>query len=130
VGLIVLGVVAPTGGQPAKDAEAAAGSVMLQLEAFRRGDYDAAYGFASGSIRELFDRQAFERMVKGGYPEIDRSAGAWVADSEAGPDGHVLLRLKIRGANGSSIEALYDMVREDGQWRINGVSTRPDAGLI
>jgi hypothetical protein len=129
-GLMALGLVAPAAGQPATDTGEATRSVMEQLEAFRRGDYDAAYGFASGSIRELFDRQAFERMVKGGYPEIARSAGAWVADSETGPDGHVLLRLKIRGANGNSIEAIYDMVREDGQWRINGVSTRPDAGLI
>ncbi len=38
--------------------------------------------------------------------------------------------MKIRGANGQAVEALYEMIWEDG-WRINGVATRPDAlGVI
>jgi hypothetical protein len=37
--------------------------------------------------------------------------------------------VKIRGANGQSIEALYEMVWED-DWKINGVATRPDASII
>ena len=102
--------------------------VLQQLEAFRRGDYDLAYSFASTEIRSLFDRPAFERMVKSGYPEIADSARALVAERRIAPDGHVLLVLKIRGANGRHIEALYDMVWEAGTWRINGVVARPDNG--
>jgi hypothetical protein len=37
--------------------------------------------------------------------------------------------VKIRGANGQTIEAVYEVVWEDG-WKINGVATRPDAGII
>ena len=33
--------------------------VMKQLEAFRRGDFDVAYTFASAGIQEQFDRPAF-----------------------------------------------------------------------
>ena len=116
--------------QPVGDAGAAAAPVMKQLEAFRRDDYDLAYTFASESIQGLFDRRAFERMVKRGYPEIARSTFALVAASERGPDGHVLVRVKVQGVNGHSVEALYDMVQEVGGWRINGVTTRPDAGLL
>ena len=102
--------------------------VMKQLEAFRRGDFDTAYTFASAEIKEQFDRQAFEQMVKGGYPEIARSTSATVAGSILAPDGTVYVTLKIRGSNGTSIEALYELVLEEGKWKINGVRSRPDPG--
>jgi hypothetical protein len=38
--------------------------------------------------------------------------------------------VKIQGDNGNSIEALYDMVRESDGWRINGVVTKPDPGVV
>jgi hypothetical protein len=103
--------------------------VMKQLEAFRRGDFDTAYTFASSDIRQQFDRPAFEHMVKNGYPEIARSTFATVAGSTMAPNGHAYLQIKIRGANGNSIEALYELVLENGHWKINGVSAKPDPGL-
>ncbi|PYO57215.1 MAG: hypothetical protein DMD83_10360 [Candidatus Rokuibacteriota bacterium] len=116
--------------QSGEVAKAAAEPIMKQLEAFRRDDYDIAYIFASTEVRRMFDREAFERMVKGGYPEIARSTFALVSRTEVTPDGHVYINVKIRGANGNSIEALYDMVRENDGWRINGVVTKPDPGLV
>jgi hypothetical protein len=103
---------------------------MKQLEAFRRDDFDTAYSFASADIQQQFDRQAFEQMVKGGYPEIARSTSAAVAESILGPDGTVYVTLKIRGSNGKSIEALYELVLEEGKWKINGVRSRPDPGQV
>jgi len=110
------------------DEKAAAEPVMRQLEAFRRNDYDTAFTFASAQIHRLFDRQSFERMVKTGYPEIADSVRANVVAARVGPDGHVYLVIKIRGANGQQVEAMYDMVREDGSWKINGVVAQPDPG--
>ena len=104
--------------------------VMKQLEAFRRDDFDTAYTFASSEIKEQFDRPAFEHMVKTGYPEIARSTFATVAASTVAPNGHAYLQIKIRGANGNSIEAIYELVLENGQWKINGVSAKPDPGLV
>ena len=117
-------------GQTGPDATAAAEPIMKQLEAFRRDDYDTAYAFASAEIRQMFDRASFERMVRSGYPEIARSTFALISRSEASPDGHVHIRVRVRGANGNGVEALYDMVWEDGSWRINGVVTKPDPGLV
>ena len=110
------------------DEKAAAEPVMRQLDAFRRNDYDTAYGFASAEIHRLFDRAAFEQMVKSGYPEIADSVRANVVATQAGPDGHVYIVIKIRGANGQHVEAMYDMVREGGSWKINGVVAKPDPG--
>jgi Domain of unknown function (DUF4864) len=116
--------------QQVPDPKTAVDPVMQQLEALRRDDYPAAYTFAAEAIREMFDLPAFERMVRSGYPEIARSSSAHVAESRVGPDGHVYLRVKIRGANGNAVEAVYDMVWEGGRFRINGVVTKPDPGLV
>ena len=108
----------------------AAEPVMKQLDAFRRGDFDTAYTFASSEIKEQFNRPAFEHMVKTGYPEIAHSTFATIAASAVAPNGHAYLSVKIRGANGNSIEAFYELVLERGQWRINGVTVKPDPGLV
>jgi Domain of unknown function (DUF4864) len=128
--LLLLAPALPAWGQAPKTApKEAAEPVMKQLEAFRRGDFDTAYTFASSDIKQQFDRPAFEHMVKNGYPEIARSTFATVAGSTMAPNGHAFLSIKIRGANGNSIEALYELVLENGQWKINGVSAKPDPGL-
>jgi hypothetical protein len=116
--------------QGPQDPKAATAPVMAQLEAFRRDDYDAAFAFASEAIQRMFGRQAFEQMVRRGYPEIARSTSAHVAESRVEPDDHAYVRAKIRGSNGNHIEALYDLVWEGGHWRINGVVAKPDPGLI
>ena len=36
----------------------------------------------------------------------------------------------IRGANGSQIEAIYDMVWEGGRWKIGGGVSRPDDDVV
>lgn len=114
--------------QTPEDRDRASEPVLRQLEAFRRGDYDLAYTFASTEIQSLFDRPAFERMVKTGYPEIADSTRGRVVERRVAPHGHVHLLLKIRGANGRHVEALYDMVWEADMWKINGVVARPDPG--
>jgi hypothetical protein len=112
-----------------ESAEAAAEPVVRQLEAFRREDYDAAYAFASEEIRLRFDRLHFEVMVRSGYPEIAQSTLADVLDTELQPGGRAYVKVRIRGANGQTIEALYELVWQ-GEWRINGVVTRPATGVI
>jgi Domain of unknown function (DUF4864) len=107
------------------DVEAAGRIVVQQLEAFRRDDFDTAFSFASAEIHELFDRARFETMVRGGYPEIARSTFASIDGGQRGPGGRLYLLVRVRGANGQGVEAVYEMVLEGSQWRINGVVTRP-----
>ena len=109
--------------------KSAAEPVVKQLEAFRRGDFETAFTFASGMIRAQFDRQAFETMVRGGYPEIARSTFAAVTKTELESPGLAYVTVKIRGVNGQAVEALYELIWEEG-WKINGVATRPDAAGV
>jgi hypothetical protein len=116
--------------QARTDVKAAADVVLAQLEAFRRGDYDTAYTFASETIRQIFDRPHFEQMVRGGYPEIARSRSATVHRAAPTPDGRVYLSLRIVGANGRRVEAVYEMVQEADRWKIAGVVSREADDLI
>ena len=109
--------------------KSAAEPVVKQLEAFRRGDFDTAFTFASGMIKAQFDRQAFETMVRGGYPEIARSTFAAVTKTELEAPGLAYVTVKIRGVNGQAVEALYELIWEEG-WKVNGVATRPDAAGV
>ncbi|HEX6082065.1 MAG TPA: DUF4864 domain-containing protein [Methylomirabilota bacterium] len=130
--LLVLALVAcadAARAQAPRDATAAAEPVVKQLEAFRRDDYDTAYTFASAEIRIQFDRRSFETMVRRGYPEIASSTFSLVTRTELSPAGLAYVTIKIRGSNGQAIEGLYELVWQDG-WKINGVVTRPDAGVI
>jgi hypothetical protein len=126
VALLAHAVSAPAQADP--DVEAAGRVVLQQLEAFRRDDFDGAFGFASSQIRQLFDRLRFEAMVRNGYPEIARSVSALIAGGERRDGGLVYLLVRVRGANGQRVEAVYEMVLEHDAWRINGVATRPDVG--
>ena len=129
--LLLVLLALPAWAQTAKPApREATEPVMKQLEAFRRGDFDTAYTFASAEIQQQFDRPAFERMVKGGYPEIAQSIFAAVVSSAVAPDGHAYVAVKVRGTNGNSIEAFYELVLESGQWKINGVASKPDPGVV
>ena len=129
--LLLLVPALPALAQTAKPApKEATEPVIKQLEAFRLGDFDAAYTFASSEIKEQFSRPAFEQMVKTGYPEIAHSTFAAIAASAVAPNGHAYLSVKILGANGNSIEAFYELLLESGQWKINGVTAKPDPGLV
>jgi hypothetical protein len=116
---LVVCVVAAFAQTARPDPKTAAVPVMKQLEAFRRDDFDTAFTFASGAIRAQFDRPSFETMVRRGYPEIARSAFAAVVKTELPSEGVAYVTVKIRGANGQSIEALYELTWED-DWKISG----------
>src|SRR5262245_65914979 len=89
--------------------------VMQQLEAFRRGDFDVAYTFASAGIQEQFDRPAFEEMVKGGYPEIAQSTSATIFSSALASDRHAYGAVKVQGGTRHNIGAYYERGLERGQ---------------
>ena len=111
------------------DVAAARASALAQLEAFRQGDFDRAYTYASVVIREQFGREAFERMVRLGYPQIAAPATVTMDGAERAPNGSVFLFLRVRGADGVAVEAVYEMVLEAGAWKVNGVVTPSPVGV-
>ena len=128
VGLALLTLAATAAGQGADPRSDMARTVLDQLAAFRRDDWAAAYAYASATIQSRFDLEAFRQMVTGGYAPIARSTTATVSHVEVVDPSHGLVAVRVEGANGETIDALYEVVDEQGQWRINVVLTRPVEG--
>ncbi|MBI4010800.1 MAG: DUF4864 domain-containing protein [Candidatus Rokubacteria bacterium] len=99
--------------------------VLDQLAAFRRGDWGTAYGFASGTIRAQFSPEAFRQMVTRGYASIAASTSASVLRTEADDPQKGYVEVRVYGQNGENVDALYELVDEQGAWKINGVVARP-----
>jgi hypothetical protein len=103
-------------------------TVLEQLDAFRRDDWATAYTYASSAIQTRFGLEAFREMVTSGYAPIARSARATVTRAELVNAGHGFVEVRVEGANGETIDALYELVEEQGRWRIGGVLARPVGG--
>ena len=100
-------------------------TVLDQLTAFARGDWVGAYAFAAELIRQRLSLRAFREMVVGGYAPIARPAGSAVLRALTVDADHGLVEVRVAGQDGETIDALYELVREGGQWRVNGVLARP-----
>ena len=126
-GLAGLLLLVATGIACAQDADVAAAraSALAQLEAFRQGDFDRAYTYASVVIREQFGREAFERMVRLGYPQIAAPATVTMDGAERAPNGSVFLFLRVRGAD----RAVY-LKRTGGRTKIPYGNSIDDAKRI
>jgi hypothetical protein len=100
--------------------------VQDQLAAFQRDDGDAAFGYASPMIQNMFGSpDNFMMMVRNGYLPVYRPKRVEFGGidlQDGAPTQHVLLT----GPDGVEVEALYFMEHEaDGKWRINGCVLRP-----
>ncbi len=100
-----------------------------QIDAFRRDDGAAAYGYASPTIQGLFpDPERFMAMVRSGYRPVYRprsvTFGA-VVDTPRGPEQRVF----VTGPDGRNWVAVYSFEKQpDGSWRINGCVLVEDTG--
>lgn len=100
-------------------------TVLQQLEAFRRGDWTTAYGLASSTIQSRFTAEAFREMVTRGYTPIARPLQSRVLATRVIDPQHGLVEIRVEGQNGETVDALYELVEEQGAWKINGVIAQP-----
>lgn len=106
---------------PATDAQSV---ISRQIEAFLNDDADAAYGFASPSIRSLFpDKDRFFAMVRKSYQPVYRPGNYAFGRSRVVGDGAAVFQeVLIQGKDGQDWSAVYELLRQpDGTYRINGV---------
>jgi hypothetical protein len=96
------------------------GVVQAQLVAFRKGDFEKAYSYASAEIRRRFDRAQFARMVRESYPAIANSQAARFGG--VFDDGRrAVVHAEIDSTVRRQVMFAYLLVREAGQWKISGV---------
>ena len=120
---------ASPGAAQAPDAERQAAvmaqTVLDQLAAFRIGDWAGAYAFAAASIQARFSPEAFREMVTRGYAPIARSARGTVRSTEVVDPQHGYVLIRVEGQDGETVDAVYELIREQGAWKIAGVLASP-----
>ena len=98
--------------------------IEAQLAAFRAGDFDKAYTYAAGAIREKFPLSDFKQMVSTGYPIIATSVKAeYGVCLDNGVEAAIFVHVEAR--DGTSRDYQYGLVLERSGWRITGV-TEPE----
>ena len=124
IGLIVGLATAALAQQPdvsAADRAAIRDIIQSQVDAFRRDDGDAAFGYASPAIQGMFgEADSFMEMVRQGYRPVYRPK---VFDFReiVSLHGEIAQKVHVVGPDGRPVTAVYPMTRlPDGSWRING----------
>jgi hypothetical protein len=134
--LVVCLLVGPAGAEDRRVADtqrqtrAMIQTVLDQLAAFRRGDWPGAYAYAADGIKARFTLDAFREMVSQGYGPIARSARGTVRGVQVLDPRHGIVVVRVEGQDGGLLDALYELVEEQGAWRIAGVLAKPVDGEV
>ncbi len=95
--------------------------IERQVEAFRRDDGEAAFGYASPSIQGMFGTaEIFMDMVRQGYRPVYRPQ-VFEFREIVTLHGMVTQKVHVIGPDGRPVTAFYPMAQQpDGSWRIEG----------
>ncbi len=98
--------------------------VGAQLEAFRRGDWQAALDRASAGFRDQFGVADLQRVIEGEYPVVARAVVGEVGEcAVVGATAQALVR--VGDDAGREQLLVYRLLLEDGAWRIAGAVEAP-----
>lgn len=102
---------------------AAATAINAQLAAFRADNYQAAIKYQSARLKRHFRSvKQFREMITNTYPEFAHSKSIEFKDARADGKGHhVVMRITLVGQDGVTVNAVYLLVKENGQYRVAGV---------
>ena len=119
---LILGLATAAQAQVSSSDEAAIrDTIQGQVDAFRRDDGEAAFSFASPSIRGMVGTsEIFMEMVRQGYRPVYRPQ-VFEFREIVTLHGLVTQKVHVIGPDGKPVTAFYPMSRSpDGTWRIEG----------
>ena len=103
--------------------------IDAQLAAFRADDYAKAFTFAAGPIKTMFTQPEFEAMVRKAYPVIAHSTSVdYGMAFDTGEEAVIYVRVQNTDTKGDA-QYQYLLKKEDGAWKIGGVSEVKPEGL-
>ena len=114
-------LVSPAHAQDTPDASAIHRVITAQIDAFARGDADAAFAYAAPPIRAKFGTAArFLAAVRQAYPVLVHPRSVTFTGLAQG-DATLVQKVEVVGPDGQGALASYDMEHEpDGRWLIVG----------
>ncbi|GAB5438804.1 DUF4864 domain-containing protein [Falsiruegeria mediterranea] len=111
---------------PAQEAQIE-NQIRSQIQAFKADDFVTAFGFASPTIQNLFRTpENFGVMVRRGYPMVWRPGEVRFLELRE-IAGYQWQKVMITDSDGSVHILDYQMLNQEGVWKINGVQIL-DAG--
>ena len=121
---LILGLATSAAAQPVvspADKAAIRDVIQGQVDAFRRDDGDAAFGYASPMVQGMFGQSAiFMDMVRQGYRPVYRPQ-TFDFREIVDLNGEIAQKVHVVGPDGRPVTAVYPMTQlPDGSWRING----------
>lgn len=105
-------------------------TISAQIEAFRAGDFEGAFTYASPMIQGIFGTPGnFQRMVTEGYPMVVDPEMVEMQELRE-VAGNLWQRVRITDRAGRGWLLDYQMIEGPEGWRINAVqlSRAPDIG--
>jgi uncharacterized protein DUF4864 len=103
--------------------KAASTSIEAQLKAFKADDYQAAMKYQSAALRENFESvEQFRQTIKRGYPQFASYKSVTFGEAACDKAGDRLaIQITLTGQDGVIVRALYTMLREQGEYKVDGV---------
>lgn len=94
-----------------------------QLAAIRAGNAERAWSYQSRDLHRNFaSAQQFEQMIQSGYPEFGHARSEAFGPVGMDPTGtRAAVTVTVRGENGRLARGYYQLIREDGGYKVAGV---------
>lgn len=120
----------PAPATPPADASAWQSVITQQIDDFRKGDAAGAFSLAAAAFHKTFaDANAFMvAIAASGYTPILTSDSESFGQFEQVDPNTVMQMVFIDGPNGAHFDAVYQVGREGGAWRVMGVELAVDTG--
>jgi hypothetical protein len=127
-------IVAPSGAKPAEllpDPAAWQDVITGQIEAFRKADAKAAFGYAAAPFQKAFSDPAVFMMsiAQSGYLPILTSVSHSFGTYTQPDTSSVVQIVNLVGPKQELFEAIYFLGKEDGGWRVQGVQLSKQPGM-
>lgn len=121
--VVVSGLIIGAPAGYAQEAETLKSIISNQIEAFRKNDGVAAFGFASLQLRSMFQSpERFMEMVRRQYAPVYKPENFRFGQTSLETAGRPVQIVEIVDRQGRSWRATYTFVQHpDGTWRIAGV---------
>lgn len=97
-------------------------TIGAQIDAFRAGDFEAAYNMAAPAFQANVSVEVFEGVITGGYQSLLEAQSHTLSDCIVFPQSLANTVVTVRTTSGSTSTYYYEMVDTDQGWRILGAT--------
>ena len=108
----------------ASDKKAASETIVAQLNAFDRNDYDAAAALqAPGEVRSSHEPEELRRLVQTFYPEFAHYKSVDIKEARANHSrNEMIVHIVLTGKDNYTVNAFYYIVVIGGRYLVGGVN--------